>query len=95
MRLVATPDLKPGTAEAGSTIAVYDGRTDLGATDQQQQRSMDLYDRAAVERQPEFHREGDRQQRAHTEIELSYPNGDQRHKQRCVDDDCIPDFNSV
>ena len=42
-----------GTAEASSTVKVYDGATLLGTRDRQRQRRLELHHRDLGERQPQ------------------------------------------
>ena len=52
-----------GTAEANSTVKVYDGATLLGQRHCQWQRRLELHHRALSERRPQPDRHGDRRGR--------------------------------
>ena len=54
-----------GTAEANSTVKVYDGATLLGSADGERQRGLELYHRGAEQRRPQPDRHGDRCGRQH------------------------------
>ena len=54
-----------GTAEANSTVKVYDGATLLGQRHRQWQRRLDLYDGGARQRRPQPHRDRHRCRRQH------------------------------
>ena len=54
-----------GTAEANSTLTVYDGQTVLGTTTASRQRCVELYDRPTRERRSSLYCNGDRCRRQH------------------------------
>ena len=54
-----------GTAEANSTVKVYDGATLLGTRHRQWQRCLELHHGHLGERQPQPHGDGDRCRRQH------------------------------
>ena len=77
-----------GTAEANSTVKVYDGATLLGSVDRQWQRSLELYDGSAGDRSPQPDRDCERRSGQY-QCGVFGTERDHRHDRTCRTDHCV------